>query len=261
MTAREVEAVVLDIAPLEGGLPGDPNGLLYGDPDTEITGLATTWTPTVKVLSQAVAEGLNFILTHEIPFMASVESAWFATLPTDERPQNIARRRICDVHGLVLCRCHSNWDGIVGGVADSCAAQLGFTEVIHQSRMVRMYRVAPQTLAQLADYAKARLGVPQVRVAGDLTRVVERVGIAYGGLAQTFGYLDEFVMNDADVVIVGEAYDYSVRAAIDAGVGFIETSHVGSENPGMRNFARLLAERLPDLPVRFLDAGHEWTLR
>lgn len=215
----------------------------------------------MKVLQQAAADRLNFVLTHEIPFMPSAESAWFASLPTDERPQNIARRRLLDDHRIVICRCHSNWDGTAGGVADSCAAALGFGQPLHRSRFVGIYTVEPQTLAQLADQAKARLGVPLVRVAGDLSRMVEKVGVAYGGLAQTFGYLDEHVINGADAVIVGEATDYSLRAAIDAGVGFIETSHVGSENPGMKTFARLLQERLPDVPVRFIDAGHEWVYR
>ena len=261
MTVKEVEGVVLDIAPLENGMEGDPNGLLYGDPDAPVTGIATTWTPTALVLKQAAAEGLNFVLTHEIPWFTSSPSNWFATLPQDERPHNIARKAIVERHGLAICRCHSNWDGTEGGVPDALAAELGFGEPIHRSRFVRMYRIEPRTLAELAEHAKARLGVPLVRVAGDLTRTVEKVGIAYGGLAQTFGYIDEFIMNGADAVICGEAFDYSVRAAVDAEVGFIETSHVASENPGMREFARLLQERLPDLPVRFIDAGHAWVYR
>ncbi len=46
MNAKEVEKVVLDLAPLNGGVKGDENGLLYGDPDTEVAGIATTWSPT-----------------------------------------------------------------------------------------------------------------------------------------------------------------------------------------------------------------------
>lgn len=262
MTARELEQIVLEIAPVEGGIEGDPVGILYGDPDQTVTGIATTWTTTVKVLQQAAADHLNFVLTHEHPFFATAESRWFATLPADQRPHNIARRTVVDDHSLVLCRSHSNWDAVPGeGVADSIARALEFGDPVHESHFVRMYEIPPQTLAELAQWAKLRLGVPTVRIAGDLARVVERVGIAYGGLAQTYGCVDEFIINGADAVICGEAIDYSFRAAIDAGLGFIETSHVGSENPGMRNFARLLQERLPDLPVRFIDAGHEWVYR
>ena len=34
MNAKEVEGVILDVAPLSNGFEGDPNGLPYGDPDT-----------------------------------------------------------------------------------------------------------------------------------------------------------------------------------------------------------------------------------
>ncbi len=261
MTAREVEQIILEIAPRENGNEGDPTGLLYGDPDAEVTGIATTWTPTVLVLQQAAAQGLNFVLTHEEPWFATARSSWFATMPQDERPHNIARKDIVDRHDMVICRCHSNWDGTEGGVADSIAQVLQLGEPVHRSHFVRMYALSPRTLAELADHTKARLGVPQVRVAGDLARVVEKVGIAYGGLAQTFGYVDEFIMNGADAIICGEAIDYSIRAAIDADLGLIETSHVGSENPGMRRFAQLLAQRMPAMPVSFIDAGHPWAFR
>jgi putative NIF3 family GTP cyclohydrolase 1 type 2 len=260
MTAREVEAVVLDIAPLQYAMEGDPTGLIYGDPDTEITGLAVTWTPTVAVLREAACDALNFVLTHEIPFFGTAQSNWFRTLPEDEKPHNLARRRILDRYGLVICRCHSNWDGTPGGVMDSCAEALGFAEHAHRGDYCCTYDIEPMTLAELADHAKLALGVPQVRVAGDPARMVARVTVMYGGLLQTWHGVDEAVLAGADAIICGEALDYGFRAAVDAGVGLIETAHVRSENPGMREFARLLAGRLPDLPVRFIDAGLPWVV-
>ena len=258
MTAQEVERIVLEIAPLETAFPGDPTGLLYGDPETEITGIATTWTPTVTVLREAACDQLNFVLTHEIPFFASSESRWFRTLPEDEKPHNAARKRILDENGMVVCRCHSNWDRSPGGVLESCAEALGFREVASRAQACVTYSIEPMTVAELAAHAKQRLGVPLVRVCGDTARIVRKVTVLYGGLAQTWPAIDEAVIAGAEAAICGEALDYTWRAAVDAGIALIETSHVNSENPGMRNFARLLAERLPDLPIRFIDAGMPW---
>ncbi|MCD6351586.1 MAG: Nif3-like dinuclear metal center hexameric protein [Armatimonadetes bacterium] len=260
MTAAEVESVILQIAPLAGELPGDGNGLVYGDPATEVTGVAVTWTPTVDVLARAAGEGLNFLLTHETPFFPGGSHAWFEVTPEEEKPANLARRAILDRAGMVVCKCHSNWDGVrTEGVVDSAARALGLFVEIHSSRFMRVYEIGEKTLAELAAEVRSKLGLPTVRVAGDLAMSVSRVGLAIGGLAQNWNYLDELLANGAQAVIVGEAIDYSVRIAVDSGVGFIETSHVGSENPGMRNFARLLARALDDqVPVRFLDAGHPW---
>lgn len=259
MTVGELVEIVLEYAPLSGEVPGDMNGLLYGDPQAEVTGVATTWTPSLAVLREAAAEDRNFVLTHEILFFPSTEGPWYATIPTDERPHNLARQRLLDRHGIAVCRCHSNWDRIPEhGIADAFAATLGLGEAVYRSTYLRMYQIEPVALARLALDAKAKLGVPHVRVGGELSRVVRTVGIAYGGFGQSWQCLDEFIMQCADVVFLGEGIDYTFRAAVDAGLAVIETSHVGSENPGMRAFARLLAERLPDLPVRFIDAGHPW---
>ncbi|MGI5817154.1 MAG: Nif3-like dinuclear metal center hexameric protein [Armatimonadota bacterium] len=258
MNARDVEAVVLEIAPLEYAMEGDPTGLLYGDPETEITGVAVTWTPTVQVLREAAVDGLNFVLTHELPFFSSRDSNWFRTLPEDDRPHNRARRRILDDNGMVVCRCHSNWDGTPGGVMDSCAEALGFEDVIEEGAYCKTYAVDRLTVAELADHAKLALGVPQVRVAGDPARLVTLVTVMYGGLLQQWHGVDEAVLAGADAIVCGEALDYASRAAVDAEIALIETAHVNSENPGLREFARRLAGRLPDLPVRFIDAGLPW---
>lgn len=262
VTARELTDIILGFAPLEGEVRGDMNGFLYGDAETTVTGIAVCWSPTADVIRQAAARGLNFILSHEIMFFPRSEVEWYATIPEPDRPHNAIRRELMDRFGLCHCRCHSNWDPIViHGIADACATQLGFPEPVYRSRYLRMYELPPLTLAELAQQCKLRLGTPHVRVAGDLARVLRRIGIAYGGFGQSWECLDEFILQGAEAVIIGEGIDYTFRAAVDAGLGLIETSHVGSENPGMRAFAGLLAQRLPDLPVEFIDSGHPWVLQ
>jgi putative NIF3 family GTP cyclohydrolase 1 type 2 len=258
MNAKDVEAAVLEIAPLEYAHEGDPTGIIYGDAQAEITGVAVTWTPTVQVLREAAVDDLNFILTHEVPFFSNRESNWFRTLPEDEKPHNIARRRILDDHEMVVCRCHSNWDGAPGGVMETCAETLGLTEVVESGDYCRTYAVDPVTVAEMADHAKLALGVPVVRVAGDSGQMVTLVTVMYGGLLQHWHGVDEAVLAGADAIICGEALDYAFRAAVDAEVALIETAHVSSENPGLREFARRLGGKLPDLPVRFIDPGLPW---
>ncbi len=260
MTAEELERVILRLAPPSGGIEGEQNGIVYGDKKSNVTGVAVTWTPTVAVLMQAAVEGLNFVLTHESPWFPASAHRWFEVTPTDEKPANQRRKAIVDRFKMVLCKCHSNWDGVrTEGVVDSLARALGLFVEIHSSRFMRVYEIGERSLGELAAEVKQKLGLPAVRVAGDLGMRVTRVGTAVGGLAQNWNYIDELLANGAQAVIVGEAIDYSIRIAVDSGIGFIETSHVGSENPGMRNFARLLRQHLPeDIPVRFIDAGHPW---
>jgi putative NIF3 family GTP cyclohydrolase 1 type 2 len=88
--------------------------------------------------------------------------------------------------------------------------------------------------------------------------MVTLVTVMYGGLLQHWHGVDEAHLAGADAIICGEALDYAFRAAVDADIALVETAHVSSENPGLREFARRLSAKLPDIPVRFIDAGLPW---
>jgi putative NIF3 family GTP cyclohydrolase 1 type 2 len=114
------------------------------------------------------------------------------------------------------------------------------------------------TLEQLARQVKERMQLDVVRVAGDLSRKVTRVGTACGGLGQLFNYPEELAAMGAEVVVMGEVIDYTIRHALELGLALIETSHVGSENYGLKNLADLLQRQFPDLRVIFFDSGTPW---
>jgi hypothetical protein len=218
----------------------------YGDP-AQVTGVAVTWTPSLEVLREAAAEGLNFVLSHEILWFPSSDSPWYATLSLAERPHNIARRELLDRHGMAVCRCHSNWDCIPEhGIADSCARALGLGEPTYRSKYVRLYTFEPVTVAELAQRAKTRLGVPGARV-------VQRIGVGYGGFGQSWQCLDEFIMQGAEAVILARRLTAPSAPPSTRARGHRDLTRGGRE-PACE-FACLLQERLPELPVWFIDAG------
>jgi len=100
-----------------------------------------------------------------------------------------------------------------------------------------------------------------VRVAGDLDKVVSRVGLPWGGLGLSLNtaFMQSVIAHEPDVFIAGETDDYGMRFAIDAGVPMIETSHATSEIPGMRHFAEDLADRYPGLGVVAFENPAPWT--
>jgi putative NIF3 family GTP cyclohydrolase 1 type 2 len=42
-TGKDIAKVFEEIAPIESGISGDELGFVYGDPDTQVTGLACLW--------------------------------------------------------------------------------------------------------------------------------------------------------------------------------------------------------------------------
>ena len=92
----------------------------------------------------------------------------------------------------------------------------------------------------------------------DLNRKITKVGTAIGGLGQSFNLPEELHRLGAEVGIFGEMVDYTIRHAIELDLAVIEAGHLATENPGIRNLAKALEDRFPDLRVVFLDTGIPW---
>ena len=75
-----------------------------GDPDTTVTGVATTCFATMDVLRRAVASGKNLIITHEPTFYNHADDT--ARLADD--PVLAAKRAFLEEHRLVVFRFHDH---------------------------------------------------------------------------------------------------------------------------------------------------------
>jgi len=261
MKCAEVVSFLLEIAPLERGVPNDgQTGWKFGDPQQEARAIGCTWSPTLGVLQQAAGLGVNFIITHEPLFFPHLQTPWYRNRPAEQKPANQARRAILERHDIAVYGFHSPWDvKPVDGVLDQCAAALGLERVIAQGFVTKVYEIEETTVGMLASHVKQELGSPGVRVIGDVNRQVRRVGLSIGGLGQSFGAAEELAEAGAEAIVFGEMLDYTIRQGIELGVAMIETGHCATENPGIRRQAQVLAEAFPQVPVHFLDAGSPWT--
>lgn len=259
MNTREVAAFIEQLAPLETAVLGDVNGFMFGHGDTEVRGIAVCWSPTLEVIQESITQGLSLIVCHEIPFFYHSDSPWLHNARTECKRANLERIKLLSKHGMCVYRTHSNWDVAPGhGNCDAFGEALGFVHEIARGRLSRVYQVPPTSVKQLARHVKQRMRLDVVRVAGDPSTVVTRVGTGCGGLGQLFNYPEELAALGAEVAIMGEVIDYTIRHALELGLALIETSHIGSENYGLENLADLLQHQFPNLRVMFLDSGTPW---
>lgn len=258
--ARDVAAYIEELAPLETAVAGDVNGFMFGDEDSEVRGICVCWSPTYQVIRQAIESGASMIVCHEIPFFFKTDSPWFGDRKTETKLPNLERFKLLLHHGICIYRAHSNWDVVPGyGNCDAFGRALGFSREVARSKLSRVYEVAPISVQDLVAHVKSCLNMDRVRVVGNLSKVVTKVGTACGGLGQFFNYPEELVALGAEVAVMGEVLDYTMRHALELDLPVIETMHIGSENFGLKNLAQLLRERFPELHVTFIDSGIPWT--
>ena len=90
-----------------------------GDPDTRVTGIATTMMATYDVLVRSAAAGKNLIITHEPTFYSHLDRT--EAFEKEHDPVWEEKERFIKEHNLVVWRFHDHWhlmkpDGIMFGV-------------------------------------------------------------------------------------------------------------------------------------------------
>lgn len=255
LTARQViEKIKLQI-----GAPVDPNTVdtfKAGDPETPVTGIATTFLDTYDVLQEAVASGANLIITHEPTFYNHLDETGFLKGdPVFEQKMAYIRE-----HHLVIWRFHDQWhwrkpDGIIEG----------FTQAVGWEKYRRPYEqnaftLPPITVGQLAADLQAKLNSRSIRIVGDPLLRVTNVAYLPGASGEA-KEIKQLERDDVQVLVAGEAREWeTVEYARDAAAegrqkALILLGHEVSEEAGMEYCARWLRSLFPTVRVTFIPAG------
>jgi putative NIF3 family GTP cyclohydrolase 1 type 2 len=236
--------------------PTTVDGFLAGDPDREVRGVAVTMMATLDVLRDAVARGLDLVVTHE-PLYFDHQGTLAATLEAEGDPVHAAKAAFVAEHGLVVLRLHDAWhDHRPDGVSTGVARALGW--LAHERpELPGVYDLPPTTLGALAAHVADALGARALRYVGDPGREVSVVAVQPGfhGFEKNRPALARPVV---DVLVIGEGHEWETgEYAVDAvaaglAAGLVVVGHVPSEQEGMAEAARWLAELLPEVPVELV---------
>ena len=227
-----------------------------GDPDTVVTGIATTFTDSYDVLERAAKSGKNLIISHEPSFYNHLdETKWLENDAVFRQKMDFIRD-----HSLVVFRFHDHWhlrkpDGILAGMVHALGWE-SFQDATEQYR----FALPPTTLNGLAVSIRDRLHDRTMRVVGDPNQHVTQVAFAPGA-AGAERQIQALERPDVDALVVGEAREWEtveyVRDAVAEGrhKGLIILGHVVSEEAGMDECARWLRTFITEAPVEFIPAG------
>jgi len=251
------------------GVPWRPDSLdtfKAGDPALPLTGIATTAMATMDVLSRALKEKANLVITLEPTYFGRLDGmpapaagGRGQTGVSLDDPVYIAKKEFIQRNRLAIWRFTDHWrmhkpDPFAIGLAQTMAWS---TYQLKDDPF--RYDLPNATLGSLADdlakRLKARAGI---RVVGDPQTKVRRLTFLPGvsTLAATMKALPE-----CDVVLAGETREWeSVEYAHDTVAsgqkkGLIMLGRVISEDPGMNVCAEWLKSMVPEVPVRWLPAG------
>lgn len=262
MKARDIANVFEEVAPLDSGVPGDQLGFIWGEPDTQITGVGCAWCVHTESIRHCANHGLNLLICHEAMWLPGQTSPWYQGPDDTSILPNRKRRELLARHGMVVYRSHSNWDALPGdGIADSAVASLslpGLREVARQKFFSVQELPAPMSVRELFALVQSNPGYAACpcRLFGKADTRIQRFAFLIGGFGENQWHLPQVAMEmGAEVLIIGEMSEFIVIGSLELGLPVIETLHSASEIPGIRRQAQVLAARLPGLPVEYVPSG------
>jgi putative NIF3 family GTP cyclohydrolase 1 type 2 len=235
-----------------------------GDPETKVTGIATTFAATYDVLQRAAASGKNLIIAHEPTFYNHLDK--LDEIPSGD-PVLAEKRKFIDEHHLVVFRFHDHWhrrnpDGILEGMITA----LGWSG--YRSKAAPNLFVMPETtLDHLAASIRGKMQIKTMRVVGDPAMRLTRIALLPGA-AGSREQMELLERGDVDVLVIGETREWETveytRDAVSEGrkKALIIMGHVPSEEAGMDECARWLKTVVPGIPVEYMPAGEPfWSPR
>jgi putative NIF3 family GTP cyclohydrolase 1 type 2 len=235
--------------------------LKAGDPNTLVTGIATTFMDTYQVLEKAVASDKNLITTHEPTFYNHMDDqAPLASDPVEQQKLAYIRE-----HHLVVWRFHDTWhlrepDGVLAGMVE----RFGWN-AYQNSADPHLFTFPPTTVEQIATRLQASTKARTIRIVGDPAMKVTGIALLPGasGSEKQIKALEQ---EDVQLLVAGEAREWETvpyvqdAAAEGRRKALILLGHEISEDAGMEECARWIRTIFPGLPVEFIPAGEPFNI-
>lgn len=237
------------------------DGIMAGNPETEIRGVAVTWLPNQAVLEEAAAKGLNMVIAHEPVYY---HHPWFYPygderhVPAEDLPQKLAtpqaqaKKRLIEDNDMVVYRFHDGWDQYPDyGMGYALARRLGWEG--HQVAPDYIYDLPARSLDQQASDIAAHLGKTTIRYTGDPDIEVRRISLDWGSIG-AIGVIERALRHGCQAALIGEVVEWrDLEFARDAGMAVITGGHCATETPGMQAFNDWLQMRMPELRSEYID--------
>ncbi|MCX6627751.1 MAG: Nif3-like dinuclear metal center hexameric protein [Candidatus Solibacter sp.] len=239
-----------------------------GDKVGEVTGIVTTFAPSLEVLRRAVEAKKNMIVSREAPFWARGAAPGAGRGrgggggrgPTqesmDKDPTYRFKRDFIAANNLVLYRLFDNWnarrqDGQLLGLARALGWEKNYKPSGGEpwARGNGFFSLPPATLKETAAGIKKTLKMKSIRIVGDPNTRVTKAALSHGmyqvaDLEKHLGGKDE---------VKDEAADKAVSSGQKKGL-IVLGSEV-SEEPGCGEMANWLKTFIKDVPVEWFPTG------
>lgn len=229
MQCEEILDLLEQVAPKQYACDWDNVGLLVGNRKKQVSRIYVALDATDEVIDEAVIQKADLLITHH-PLIFSGQKQVVEENFIGRR----IRKLICN--DISYCAMHTNFD--VAVMADLAAEYLKMQQVETLDVMFqengREFGIGKvgllsdkMTVREVAELVKKVFALPDVRVFGDLNKIVQRVAISPGsGKSEVMPAL----LKQAEILITGDIDHHDGIDAVAQGLSVIDAGHYGLEH-------------------------------
>ncbi|WP_432355228.1 Nif3-like dinuclear metal center hexameric protein [Sporosarcina sp. A2] len=226
VNGHEIIQLFEEWSPKKLAMEGDPIGLHIGQLNRSVEKVLVTLDVNEAVVDEAIEKGATLIIAHHPPLFRPAKHIW-----TDSAQGRMIEK--CIKKDISVYAAHTNLDIANGGVNDMLAEKLGLTDIQLLERTAtyndveygigRVGKLETElTLEEFARFVKEKLQVPAVRMVGDKTRVIRKVGVLGGDGNK---YIFPAKRAGADVLVTGDLYYHVAQDAEAINLCVIDPGH------------------------------------
>jgi dinuclear metal center YbgI/SA1388 family protein len=220
----------------------DNVGLLVGDAEREVSGVLIGLDPTTLLLDEAIARGVNTVVTHHPIIFKPLQAINTATAEGRLLEKALSNK-------LAIIAAHTNFDSAVGGVSAVLARHLGLGDlapllpVAGTGAHIGLGCIgsygAPITAGVFRRRLLQVLQLQRVRMVGTLPETISVVAIC-GGSGSEFAPQARDL--GAQVYLSAEIKHSTAIWAVENGFCVIDGSHYATEKPAVAELVSKLQE-------------------
>lgn len=245
-TLGDVQRFLEEFAPLSLAEDWDNVGLLVGDSSSDVTSVLTCLTLTPDVADEAIARGVQLIVSHHPILFRPVQRI------TNETTEGGVLLRLVGA-GIAVYSPHTSFDSAQQGINSQLADLFGLNDVAPlrpadecgepTSPGAGRHGLLPKAieLSALLELTKQKLQIDNVQFVGEPVSKVGRVGVACGAAAE---FMRDAKLAGCDALITGEARFHACLEARNLGIALVLPGHYATERPAVENLAEVLSSQV-----------------
>lgn len=249
MLCSEITKKIEERYPKHYAMEWDNVGLLVGRHDKEVQKIYIALDATDEVIEDAVNWGADLLLTHHPMIFKGMKCI------TD---QDFIGRRVLKLiqNDISYYAMHTNYD--VKGMAQLAGEYLEMKEMEvlevtaeEDGTVDGIGRVGmlmeEMTLGDCCQFVKKAFGLPNVKVFGDLNKIVRCAALSPGSGKSV---IVNALRKGADVLITGDIDHHEGIDAVAQGMMIIDAGHYGTEYIYMEDMRKFCMTNFPEIQVR-----------